>query len=142
MIRKCRDAEFDAIHEIINDTAKAYRAVVPADCLTEPYMSKEELRHEMGKGIVFWGFEQEGELAGVMGIQDVLDVTLIRHAYVRTPNRNQGIGGKLLSFLVSRTERPIMIGTWTDASWAIRFYEQRGFRLIPPEEKEKLLKKY
>jgi GNAT superfamily N-acetyltransferase len=142
MIRRCRDTEFEMIHAIINDAAIAYQGVIPADCAKEPYMSKNELRQEITHGIEFWGFEQGAELAGVMGIQDVLDVTLIRHAYVRTSHRNQGIGGKLLSHLLGRTERPIMIGTWADASWAVRFYQQRGFRFVPAEEKDGLLKKY
>ncbi|MGB8474162.1 MAG: GNAT family N-acetyltransferase [Candidatus Acidiferrum sp.] len=142
MIRQCRDAEFDVIHAIINDAAMAYEGVIPPDCWKESYMSKDELRHEIGQGIVFWGFEQLGELAGVMGIQDVQDVTLIRHAYVRTAKRNQGIGGELLTFLRSHTGRPILIGTWADAVWAVRFYEERGFRLVSTTEKDRLLKKY
>jgi GNAT superfamily N-acetyltransferase len=142
MIRKCSDSEFDVIHEIINDAAVAYKGVIPADCFHEPYMSEDRLRHEVAKGISFWGLEQGGELAGVMGIQDVQDVTLIRHAYVRTAQRNRGIGGELLSFLIGRTERPILIGTWADAAWAVRFYQQRGFRLVPPAEKDPLLMKY
>lgn len=142
MIRECRDAEFDVIHAVINDAAKAYRGVIPADCWKEPYMSKDELRHEIQQGIVFWGYEEAGELAGVMGIQDVQDVTLIRHAYVRTTKRNQGIGGKLLSFLRGQTGRPILIGTWADAVWAVRFYEKHGFRLVLTAEKDRLLKKY
>lgn len=142
MIRKCHDDEFDVICTIINDAAVAYKGAIPADCLHELYMSKEELRHEMAKGIVFWGFERAGELAGVMGIQDVQDVTLIRHAYVRTANRNQGIGGELLTFLREHTERPTLVGTWADAVWAVRFYERHGFRLVAFEEKNPLLKKY
>ena len=142
MIRQCRDAEFDVIHAIINDGAMAYKGVIPPDCSKVPYMSKDELRHEIGQGVVFWGFEQAGELAGVMGIQDVQDVTLIRHAYVRTAKRNQGIGGELLSFLRGKTGRPILIGTWADAIWAVRFYERHGFRLVSTAEKDRLLKKY
>jgi GNAT superfamily N-acetyltransferase len=142
MIRPCDDTEFDTIYEIINDAAQAYRGVIPADRWKEPYMPKEELRHALDEGIVFWGYEEDGELIGVMGIQPVQDVTLIRHAYVRTARRNQGIGGRLLSHLREQTDRPILIGTWGDAVWAIRFYEKHGFRLVSPEEKERLLKKY
>jgi GNAT superfamily N-acetyltransferase len=91
---------------------------------------------------MFWGEEEAGELVAVMGIQDVLDVTLIRHAYVRTTKRNQGIGGRLLSFLQGQTQRPILIGTWADAAWAVRFYEKRHFHLVSCEEKDRLLKKY
>ena len=105
-------------------------------------MPKEELRHEIDAGVVFWGYEEEGELLGVMGIQPVQDVTLIRHAYVRTAQQNRGIGGKLLAHLRTRTDRPILIGTWADAVWAVRFYEKHGFRMVSPEEKNRLLIKY
>lgn len=142
MIRQCNRHDFEIIYAIINDAAKAYKGIIPADRFKEPYMSQEELRHEMGEGVVFWGYEEDGELVGVMGIQQIKDVTLIRHAYVRTIRRNQGIGGKLLSFLRKKTTRPILIGTWADAVWAIHFYEKNGFRLVSPEEKSRLLKKY
>ena len=142
MIRLCDDSEFDVIFEIINDAAQAYDGVIPADRWKEPYMSRDELRHEMDQGVVFWGYEEDRELAGVMGIQNVQDVTLIRHAYVRTAKRNQGIGSKLLACLLEQTDRPVLIGTWADAVWAIRFYESHGFRLVSPEVKARLLKKY
>ena len=142
MIRQCHNREFEAIYSIINDAAQAYKGVIPADRWKEPYMSKDELRHEMDEGVVFWGYEEDGELVGVMGIQHVQDVTLIRHAYVRPAKQNQGIGGKLLSFLHRQTARPILIGTWADATWAIRFYEKHGSRLVSPEEKGRLLRKY
>lgn len=130
------------MHEIINDSAQAYRGVIPADRWHEPYMSKEELAHEIRDGIVFWGYEKDGNLIGVMGIQEVGDVTLIRHAYVATRERGKGIGSMLLSELVTKTDRPLLIGTWADAVWAIRFYEKHGFRLVSNEEKDRLLKKY
>jgi len=142
VIRLCVDEEFEAICEVVNDAARAYEEVIPADRWKEPYMPKEELRHEIDDGVVFWGYEEDGELVGVMGIQQVQDVTLIRHAYVRTAQRNQGIGRRLLSRLRTLTERPILIGTWADAVWAIRFYEKHGFRRVSPEEKARLLKKY
>lgn len=142
MIRQCDKSEFEIIYEIINDAAQAYKGVIPADCWKEPYMSEDELRHEMDGGIVFWGYEEDGKLYGVMGIQQVQDVTLIRHAYVRTAKQNQGIGGKLLSSLRKQTTRPILIGTWADVGWATRFYEKHGFRLVSAEEKDRLLRKY
>jgi N-acetylglutamate synthase-like GNAT family acetyltransferase len=142
MIRPCSNSEFDTIYEIVNDAAQAYRGIIPADRWKEPYMPRDELRHEMDEGVVFWGYEEDGELIGVMGIQHVQDVTLIRHAYVRTDRRNQGIGGKLLSHLRKQTTRPLLIGTWADATWAIRFYEKHGFRLVTEEEKNRLLRKY
>jgi N-acetylglutamate synthase-like GNAT family acetyltransferase len=142
MVRKCQDKEIDTIFSIINDAAQAYQGVIPGDCWKEPYMTEEELRHEINDGVVFWGYEEDGDLIGVMGIQHLQDVTLIRHAYVRTPHQNQGIGGKLLSVLRQQATRPTLVGTWADAVWAVRFYEKHGFRLVTPKEKERLLRKY
>ncbi len=142
MIRQCNDNDFGEIYTIINDAAQAYKGIIPSDRWKEPYMSKEDLRHEIAEGVVFWGYEEDGELIGVMGIQNVQDVTLIRHAYVRTKRRNQGTGSKLLSYLRELTKRPILIGTWADAVWAIRFYEKHGFQSVSREEKERLLRKY
>ncbi|MDB9823237.1 GNAT family N-acetyltransferase [Deltaproteobacteria bacterium] len=142
MIRHCKKSDFEEIHSIINDSAIAYKGIIPDDRWQEPYMSREELRHEIDAGVVFWGYEEDGVLSGVMGIQDIQDVTLIRHSYVRTDNRGQGIGGKLLSKLRELVDRPVLIGTWADALWAIRFYEKHGFRLVTKEEKDHLLKKY
>jgi N-acetylglutamate synthase-like GNAT family acetyltransferase len=142
MIRPCASSEFKVIYEIINDAAQAYKGVIPADRWKEPYMAESELRHEMNEGVIFWGYEEGGQLVGVMGLQNVQDVTLIRHAYVRTAKRNQGIGTKLLSFLRGQTARPLLIGTWANAVWAVRFYENHGFRMVSVEEKNRLLKKY
>jgi N-acetylglutamate synthase-like GNAT family acetyltransferase len=142
MIRQCDYRNFETICEIINDAAQAYKGAIPPDCWKEPYMSNKELEREMDEGIVFWGYEEDGELVGVMGIQHIQDVTLIRHAYVRTVKRNQGIGGRLLLFLRKQTTRPILIGTWAGAVWAIRFYEKHGFRVVSPQEKDPLLRKY
>lgn len=142
MIRQCNDEDYNAIYSIINDAAMAYKGVIPADRWKEPYMSLDELQHEIDEGVVFWGIEEDGELAGVMGIQNVKDVTLIRHAYVRTEKRNRGLGSELLEFLRSLTASPVLIGTWANAVWAIRFYEKHGFRLVSPEGKTLLLKKY
>ena len=142
MIRQCDNSEFEKIYEIINDAAQAYEGIIPADRWEEPYMSKGELQHEIDEGVMFWGYEEDGELVGVTGIQYVQDVTLIRHAYVRTAKRNQGIGGKLLSSLRQQATRPLLVGTWADALWAIRFYENYGFQLVSWEEKERLLRKY
>lgn len=128
--------------EIINDAARAYKGIIPLDRYSEPYMSQQYLRHEMDAGVAFWGYEIDGKLVGVMGTQDVRDVMLIRHAYVRTTMRNQGIGGRLISFIKPRTTRPSLVGTWADARWAVRFYEKHGFRLVTWEEKERLLRKY
>ncbi len=142
MIRPCDLSDFRLIFEIINDASRAYEGVIPPDCWKEPYMSEDELRHEMDEGVTFWGYEEDGNLVGVMGTQEVEDVTLIRHAYVRTSRRNQGIGGKLLTHLRGRTTRPILVGTWADASWAIRFYEKHNFRKVGLKEKDQLLRKF
>lgn len=142
MIRRCQEADFDAIVEIVNDAAQVYRDAIPADCWKEPYMPEQELRHELASGVVFWGYEENGELVGVMGIQDVADVTLIRHAYVRTTQRRRGIGASLLSHLQKLAEKPVLIGTWKAATWAVRFYSKHGFRVVPEAEKNRLLKKY
>ena len=142
MIRPCSAMDVPVIFEIINDAAGAYRAVIPADCWAEPYMSEEELRREIDDGVQFWGVEEAGRLVGVMGIQHIRDVSLIRHAYVRTAKRQKGIGGKLLDVLRVQTSRPLLMGTWAAATWAVRFYEKHGFRLVTPDEKDRLLRTY
>jgi len=142
MIRQCNPTDFEAIYTVINDGAEAYKGVIPEDRWNTPYMTKGDLQQEIDNGVVFWGYEDGGALVGVMGIQDVKDVTLIRHSYVRTPRQGEGIGGRLLLALREKTRRPILIGTWADAVWAIRFYERHGFRLVSPEEKDRLLKTY
>ena len=142
MIRRCSGDDLDAVFAIINDAAQAYRGVIPEDCWHEPYMGRDELISEIADGVVFWGLEREGALVGVMGIQDKGDVALIRHAYVRTSERRSGMGGKLLEHLERNTAKPILIGTWAAASWAIRFYEKHGYRIVPPREKDRLLARY
>ncbi|UWG98974.1 GNAT family N-acetyltransferase [Dehalobacter sp. DCM] len=142
MIRQCEPSESEILYEIVNDAAQAYQGVIPIDCWNEPYMPKEELLHEISQGVRFWGLEEDGQLLGIMGIQDVNDVTLIRHAYVRTERRNSGIGGKLISHLKTLTNKPLLIGTWAAADWAIRFYEKHGFKVVSIEEKNNLLRKY
>jgi GNAT superfamily N-acetyltransferase len=142
MIRRCDDRDFEVIWAIINDGAQKYKGIIPADRWTEPYMAREKLRHEMDDGVVFWGYEDGGALAGVMGLQEVQDVTLIRHAYVRGSSQKKGIGGYLLAHLRGMASRPVLIGTWADAVWAIRFYEKNGFQMVGTREKDRLLKKY
>ena len=142
MIRRCDNKDFETIYAIINDAAGAYHGVIPADRWRVPYMPREELQHEIDEGVVFWGYEEDGQLSGVMGIQEVLDVTLIRHAYVRTVKQRMGIGGKLLSDLRKKATRPMLIGTWADAVWAIHFYKKHGFGLVSREDKHRLLRKY
>ena len=142
MVRLCRDDEFDVIYSIINDAAEAYRNVIPDDCWHTPYMGDDELRREFQAGVVFSVEERGDKVLGVMGLQEVADVTLIRHAYVRTEHQGKGIGGTLLSALKKGTTRPLLIGTWAAAAWAISFYESYGFRSVDVETKEKLLSTY
>ena len=142
MIRCCDERDFEVIWSIVNDGAQAYQGVIPADCWAEPYMSADKLRAEMEDGVTFWGYVEGEALTGVMGIQQVEDVTLIRHAYVRTAGRRQGIGGHLLAHLRNLAHTPVLIGTWADALWAIRFYEKHGFHVVAPDQKERLLKRY
>jgi N-acetylglutamate synthase-like GNAT family acetyltransferase len=142
MIRHCTDSDFQAIFEIINDGAQAYKGIIPADRWHEPYMSSTDLRREFDSGVTFWGYEDAGQLIGVMGIQHVGDVTLIRHAYVRTAHQGKAIGRQLLAHLRNMTDRPVLMGTWADATWAIRFYERHGFQRVTLEEKDRLLRRY
>jgi N-acetylglutamate synthase-like GNAT family acetyltransferase len=142
MIRECTESDFTAMFKIINDAAQAYKGVIPDDCWNDPYMSLEELRNEIEDGVVFWGLEQDEQLLGVMGTQDKGDLTLIRHAYIRTQDQKSGIGTRLLQHLENITEKPILIGTWAAASWAISFYEKNGYTAVSEKDKNHLLKKY
>ena len=128
MITNCEEKDFNDIYEIINDGASAYRGIIPADRWHEPYMSKQELQQQIDDGVRFWCYTEEGSILGVMGIQDKNEVTLIRHAYVRTISRKMGIGSKLLQHLRNISATPILIGTWSAANWAIDFYKKHGFR--------------
>lgn len=141
-IRPCSTADAAALFAIINDAAQAYRGIIPADRWHEPYMPRQELDQEIADGVAFWGAERGGRLVGAMGIQDRGDVTLIRHAYVRTSERRQGIGEALLRHLETLTAKPILIGTWSAATWAITFYEKHGYQVLPRPEIVRLLHKY
>jgi GNAT superfamily N-acetyltransferase len=142
MIRRCDDRDFELIWAIIKDGACAYKGIIPEDCWSEPYMSENELRHEIDDGVAFWGYEESGKLVAVMGFQQVRDVTLIRHAYVASISQKRGIGARLLSHLRKLTPSPVLIGTWSDAVWAIRFYEKHGFQTVRPQQKDRLLRRY
>jgi GNAT superfamily N-acetyltransferase len=142
MIRRCTDGDVSAIHAIINDAAEAYRGVSPADCWHEPYMTRDHLGDELAAGVEFSGTFDGETLVGVMGLQKVLDVTLIRHAYVRPSHQSKGIGGALLRTLATDVAGPLLVGTWADATWAIRFYERHGFRLVSSDDKDRLLATY
>ncbi len=142
MIRKCNQSDLQSIYDIINDAAQAYRGVIPADCWREPYISVEEIEQEIEDDVVFWGLEADSELAGVMGLQNRGDVHLIRHAYVITRAQRQGIGTRLLQHLESNADKPLLVGTWADARWAIAFYKNRGYRQVGRSEKDHLLGNY
>lgn len=142
MIKQSSEQDFEIIWEIINDGASAYKGIIPADRWHEPYMSQKELKDQIVDGVRFWCYYELDRILGVMGLQDKGDVTLIRHAYVRTAERNKGIGAKLLAHLESVSTTPILIGTWSDANWAVSFYQKKGFRLVSEEQKERLLRRY
>ena len=142
LIRKSNTDDFEVILAIVNEAAQAYRGVIPNDRWHEPYMPSEELRSEITDGVVFWVVEHEGDLVGVMGLQDKGDVALVRHAYVETKLQRKGIGTSLLRHVEGLTDKPILIGTWAAASWAIDFYRQNGFIVLPNREKDRLLRKY
>jgi len=142
MIRPCTDSDVPEISAIVNDAARAYKGVIPPDRWHEPYMPVAELKAEIAAGVKFWGYEDGGRLAGIMGMQPVKDVTLIRHAYVRTEMRSRGIGGKLLAHLLGQIEGRILVGTWKAADWAVKFYQKHGFQLVGDVEKNRLLKTY
>jgi GNAT superfamily N-acetyltransferase len=142
MIRRCTQLDVPVIDAIINEAAAAYRGHVPDDCLHDPYMGRQELLREMASGVQFSGWDEDGQLLGVMGIQDVKDVSLIRHAYVRRAAQGKGIGSALLTHLMSKATRPLLVGTWAAAEWAIRLYQRHGFELAHAEEKDRLLSTY
>jgi GNAT superfamily N-acetyltransferase len=142
MITRCNAGHTILIHEIINEAATAYKGIIPSDRYHEPYMTIDELKREISSGVDFSGYFQNDELVGVMGLQNVLDVALIRHAYVRSSRQKSGIGRNLLHYLLQKVTCPVLIGTWRDAFWAINFYKKNGFKIVTEKEKNFLLKKY
>ena len=141
-IRLAREGDQLTMLAIINDAAQAYRGVIPADRWHEPYMPAEELASEIGSGVVFWVAEEERRMVGVMGLQDKGDVTLVRHAYVSPVKQRKGVGQALLRHVQGLSGKPVLIGTWAAASWAIDFYQRNGFARVAHEEKERLLRRY
>jgi N-acetylglutamate synthase-like GNAT family acetyltransferase len=142
VIRPCQPADIDTICEIINDAASAYKNVIPSDCWHEPYMSRQELQREIAQGVTFWAVAEGKHLVAVMGLQPVHDVALIRHAYTRSARQQRGHGAALLAHFRERTDRPMLVGTWSAATWAVRFYEKHGFHLVRPVDKDRLLRRY
>jgi len=141
-IRRCRPDENIAILHIVNAAAEAYRGVIPADRWHDPYMSQSHLDQEIADGVEFWGYELLGDLLGVMGVQRVRDVDLIRHAYVKPGSQGLGVGGALIAHIRDLRKQRMLVGTWADAKWAIRFYERHGFELVPAPRAAELLKAY
>ncbi len=141
-IRKCTPVDFAAVLTVINNAACAYEGVIPEDCWHEPYMGGSELARELSHGVEFWGVEQAGRLVAVMGLQNRGEVTLVRHAYVVPEHQRHGLGAKLLHHVEGLTDKPILVGTWAAASWAIRFYEKNGYVVLSSERTSTLLEKY
>jgi N-acetylglutamate synthase-like GNAT family acetyltransferase len=141
-IRQAEDADLAQLLAIINEAAQAYRGIIPADRWHDPYMPEQELQHEIGSGVTFWVAEEDNRLLGVMGLQDKGAVALIRHAYVAPTTQRKGVGTKLLRHVEALAGKPVLIGTWADASWAIDFYRRNGFTIVPPDEKDRLLRTY
>jgi GNAT superfamily N-acetyltransferase len=139
VIRKIPPSDAAFVFKVVNDAAQAYKGFIPGDCWKEPYMTHEELREELARGVVFYGWFEGGVLVGIMGIQLVKDVALVRHAYVLMGHQRRGIGEKLLRHLVGLAKtREVYVGTWAAAGWAVRFYQKNGFQLVPRESRSKL----
>lgn len=141
-IRKADKADVNAMLAVVNDAARAYKGVIPGDRWREPYMPDTEMEEEIADGVVFWLAEEAGRILGVMGLQDKGEVALIRHAYVSSDSQNKGVGTNLLQHVQGLTDKPLLIGTWADASWAIGFYRRNGFTVLPSEVGDSLLKRY
>jgi GNAT superfamily N-acetyltransferase len=141
-LREVRPDEREALRAIVNDAARAYRGVIPADRWHEPYMPRAELDAEIADGVVFWGAEEDGQLLGVMGIQDRGEVALVRHAYVAPGAQRKGVGRSLLRHVQGLARKPVLVGTWAAAEWAIAFYRRNGFAPVADERKDALLRRY
>ena len=143
MIKEYTKKDSYKILNIINDAAIKYKGIIPDDCLNEPYMSEQELAEEFSNGVHMFGFELNNKLVGVIGVQKIKDVVLIRHAYTSTLHQGRGIGSSLLEYLLKQNQNTrVLVGTWKKASWAIRFYEKFGFIVHSKDETNLLLKKY
>ena len=142
IIRRSTTSDHAAINQTINEAAESYRGIIPADCWHEPYMSEQELASEIAAGVEFWVAVQENTVIGAMGIQDKGEAALIRHAYVTSAAQGRGVGSTLLRHISSLHDKRMLVGTWADASWAIAFYQNRGFTLVNAGDKDQLLKKY
>ena len=143
MIRKYTKIDSYKILHIINDAAKKYKGIIPDDCWHEPYMSEQELIDEFNDEVRMYGYHDNNKLIGVIGIQEVQDIILIRHAYTLTSYQNKGTGSAMLEYLLKKSQNSrLLVGTWKNATWAIRFYEKFGFILHTKDQSTLLLKKY
>jgi len=143
MISKYTKRDTSKILHVINDASLRYKGVIPDNCWHEPYMSEHELIDEFNDGVCMYGFHDKKKLIGVIGIQEVKDVILIRHAYTLTSYQNKGTGSAMLEYLLKKNQNSrLLVGTWKNAKWAIRFYEKFDFILHGKEESTLLLKKY
>ena len=142
LIREFQEADLDAALAIVNEAAQAYRGVIPADRWHEPYMSRHELEKEIADGVVFSVAEEDGRLVAVMGMQDKGEVTLVRHAYTDPHIQRTGVGTRLLRHVQTLADKPVLIGTWAAASWAIDFYRRNGFTVVSQSQKDSLLRRY
>ena len=143
MISEYKKTDTSKILHIINDASLKYKGVIPDDCWSEPYMSEQELISEFNDGVRIYGYHHNNILIGVIGIQEVKDVILIRHAYTLSLYQGKGIGGALLEYLLKKNRSArLLVGTWKNASWAIKFYKKFDFILHTKEETTLLLKKY
>ncbi len=143
MISEYMKSDSSKILYVINDAAIKYKGIIPDNCWHEPYMSERELVDEFKDGVRMFGYNRNNKLVGVIGIQEIKDVILIRHAYTLTPSQGKGAGGALLKYLLKRNQNScLLVGTWRNATWAIQFYEKFGFILQTKEQATLLLKKY
>jgi N-acetylglutamate synthase-like GNAT family acetyltransferase len=142
LVRRMRESDLVAALTIVNDAARSYRGVIPADRWHEPYLSRDELEREIADGVIFWVADEDESLLGVMGLQDKGEVALVRHAYIAPTVQRRGVGTLLLRHVAALANKPVLIGTWADSSWAIEFYRRNGFTVVSNEQKDTLLRKY
>ena len=143
MIKEFKQNNASEILNIINNASIKYKGIIPNDCWKEPYMSEQELLEEFSDGVRMYGYHQNDKLIGVIGIQEVKDVILIRHAYTLSSYQNRGSGSALLQYLLKKNQDSrLLVGTWKDATWAIQFYQKFDFILHAKEETTLLLKRY
>ncbi len=143
MISEYTKSDNSKILYVINNAAARYKGIIPDNCWHEPYMSKQELVDELADGVHMFGYHLNNKLIGVIGIQKIKDVVLIRHAYTLTSYQGKGIGSALLEYLLKKNKNSrLLVGTWRNAAWAVRFYEKFDFILHTKDRSTLLLKRY